>query len=151
MATPNRDISRNVIFLQCDKEEESGVPIAKIAQQAHAQSRDLPFKYVNPIQFPLFGNIDTRSNVVDIRVMGDSYKVLEPLVQQIMDIGKNTGGIVFRYTDLALRKPEIQVRIDAEGRPISAFKEKTLPMHWRPPAEVNRQQAIRRGRQVFLR
>ncbi len=32
-----------------------------------------------PIQFPLFGNIDTRSNVVDLRVMGDSYKVIEPL------------------------------------------------------------------------
>ncbi len=126
VATPNRDVSRNVIFLVCDKEEESGVPIAKIAQQAHDKSRDLPFKYVNPIQFPLFGNIDTRSNVVDIRIMGDSYKVLEPLVQQIMDIGKNTRGIVFRYTDLALRKPEIQVRIDAERASNFGFQGKDI-------------------------
>src|SRR5208283_3399688 len=42
VATPNRDVSRNVIFLICDKEEESGVPIAKIAQKAHEKSGDLP-------------------------------------------------------------------------------------------------------------
>src|SRR5208283_1567153 len=114
ISVPNRQVSRNVIFLVCDREEDSGVPIEKIANEAYETSRDLPFKFVRPIQFPLFGNIDTRSNIVDLRVMGDSYKVIEPLVKQIMDAGKDIKGIVFRYTDLALRKPEIQVRVDAE-------------------------------------
>jgi HAE1 family hydrophobic/amphiphilic exporter-1 len=46
--------------------------------------------------------------------MGDSYTIIEPLVKQIMDVGKTVEGIVFRYTDLAPGKPEIQVRVDAE-------------------------------------
>jgi hydrophobic/amphiphilic exporter-1 (mainly G- bacteria), HAE1 family len=114
VATPNRQVSRNVIYLVCEREEDSGVAIPSIAREAFTMSRDLPFKSVNPIQFPLFGNIDTRSNIVDLRVVGDSYKVIEPIVKQIMDLGSETKGIVFRYTDLALRKPEVQVRIDAE-------------------------------------
>ena len=76
VAIPNRQVSRNVIFLVCDREEDSGVPIEEIAREAYEKSRDLPFKSVRPIQFPLFGNIDTRSNIVDLRVMGDSYKVI---------------------------------------------------------------------------
>ena len=74
IAVPNRQVSRNVIFLVCDREEDSGVPIETIARQAYETSRDLPFKSLNPIQFPLFGNIDTRSNIVDLRVMGDAIK-----------------------------------------------------------------------------
>ncbi|MCX5874131.1 MAG: efflux RND transporter permease subunit, partial [Deltaproteobacteria bacterium] len=114
VAIPNRQVSRNVIFIVCDREEDSGVPIEKIASEAYETSRDLPFKYLNPIQFPLFGNIDTRSNIVDLRVVGDSYKVVQPLVQRILDIGKDIDGIIFRYTDLALGKPEVQVRVDPE-------------------------------------
>ncbi len=126
VATPNRDVTRNVIFLVCEKEEDSGVPIEKIASQAFDKSRDLPFKSVNPIQFPLFGNIDTRSNIVDVRVMGDSYTAIEPLVKQIMDIGKDVKGIAFRHTDLALRKPEIQVRVDAERASNFGFQGKDI-------------------------
>ena len=114
VAIPNRQVARNVIFIVCDREEDSGVPIEKIAREAYERSRDLPFKYVNPIQFPLFGNIDTRSNIVDLRVVGDSYKVVQPLVQRILDIGNEISGIIFRYTDLALGKPEVQVRVDQE-------------------------------------
>ncbi len=114
VAVPNRDITQNVIFLVCEREEDSGVPIERIATEAHDTSMDLPFKYLNPIQFPLFGNIDTRSNIVDLRVVGDSYKVIEPIVKGIMDIAKNVDGIVFRYTDLALKKPEVQVRTNPE-------------------------------------
>ncbi|MGO9570720.1 MAG: efflux RND transporter permease subunit [Desulfomonilaceae bacterium] len=126
ISVPNRQVSRNVIFLVCDREEDSGVPIEKIAGEAYETSRDLPFKFVRPIQFPLFGNIDTRSNIVDVRVMGDSYKVIEPLVRQIMDAGKDVKGIVFRYTDLALRKPEIQVRVDAERAANLGFQSKDI-------------------------
>lgn len=114
VATPNRQMFRNVIFLVCDREEDSGVPVQKIAREAFRTSADLPFKAVNPIQFPLFGNIYTRSNVVDVRIRGESYPVIEDIVKQIMEIGKNTSGIVFRYTDLSLRKPEIEVRVDPE-------------------------------------
>jgi len=126
VAIPSRQVSRNVIFLVCDREEDSGVSIEKISRQAYETSRDLPFKSVNPIQFPLFGNIDTRSNIVDVRIMGDSYKVIQPLVRQIMDIGKDVKGVVFRYTDLALRKPEIQVRIDRERASNLGFQSKDI-------------------------
>ncbi len=126
VATPHRQASRNVIFLVCEREEDSGVPIPTIAREAFQMSRDLPFKSVNPIQFPLFGNIDTRSNIVDLRVIGESYKVIEPLVRQIMEIGKETKGIVFRYTDLALRKPEVQVRIDSERASNFGFQGKDI-------------------------
>ena len=126
IAVPNRQVTRNVIFLVCDREEDSGVPVEKIARDAYQTSRDLPFKSVNPIQFPLFGNIDTRSNIVDIRIMGDSYKVIEPLVKQIMHAGKDVRGIVFRYTDLALRKPEVQVRVDYERAANLGFQGKDI-------------------------
>ncbi len=126
VAAPNRDVTRNVIFVVCDREEDSGVPIEKIAREAYDTSRDLPFKSVNPIQFPLFGNIDTRSNVVDVRLMGESYAVIEPLVKQIMEIGKDTKGVAFRHTDLALRKPEIQVRIDDERAANLGFQRKDI-------------------------
>ncbi len=112
VATPNRNLHRNVIFLICDREEDSGVPIVNIAKQAYETSRDLPFKAVNPIQFPLFGNIYTRSNVVDVRIMGKSYVVIEDLINRIMEIGKDTQGIIFRYTELALRKPQVEVRVE---------------------------------------
>ena len=114
VAVPNRDITQNVIYIVCEREEYSGVPIERIAKEAHDTSRDLPFKYLNPIQFPLFGNIDTRSNIVDLKVVGDSYKVVEPIVKSVMDIAKGVDGIVFRYTDLALKKPEVQVRPNPE-------------------------------------
>ena len=98
VVTPNRDVTRNVIFLICDREEDSGVPIEQIAREAYETSLDLPFKSVNPIQFPLFGNIDTRSNIVDVRVVGDGYRVIQPLVKQIMEIGNGIRGVVFRDT-----------------------------------------------------
>ena len=122
VATPNRLTSRNVIFLVCDREEDSGVSIQTIGRQAFATSADLPFKAVNPIQFPLFGNIYTRSNVVDVRVRGENYQIIESLVEQIMQIGKDTGGIVFRYTDLALRKPEIEIRVGPNAEQVSVFE-----------------------------
>jgi hydrophobic/amphiphilic exporter-1 (mainly G- bacteria), HAE1 family len=126
VATPNRDQTRNVIFVVCEREEDSGIPVESIAREAYEASRDLPFKSVNPIQFPLFGNIDTRSNVVDIRIMGDSYTVIEPLVKQVMEIGKDTKGVAFRHTDLALRKPEIQVRVDDERAANLGFQRKDI-------------------------
>lgn len=112
VATPNRNIFRNVIYLVCDREEDSGVSIPDIARRAFALAQDLPFKAVNPVQFPLFGNIYTRSNIVDVRIMGKSYDVIDGLVKQIMEIGKETKGIIFRYTELALRKPQVEVRVD---------------------------------------
>lgn len=113
VSMPNRsNAHRNMIYLVCEQEEQTGVPMTKIAQEAHAAARDLPVKAINPIQFPLFGNIYSRSNVVDVRVTGKSYAVIEGLVNQIMEIGKNTRGIVFRYTDLALKKPQVEIRID---------------------------------------
>ncbi|MGB6064155.1 MAG: efflux RND transporter permease subunit [Desulfomonilaceae bacterium] len=126
IATPNRDVTRNVIFLICEREEDSGVPIEKIARDAYKKSRDLPFKSVNPIQFPLFGNINTRSNIVDLRVAGDSYKAIEPLVKQIMKIGNGLNGVIFRHTDLALRKPEVQVRVDQERAANLGFQSKDI-------------------------
>ncbi|MDR3604011.1 MAG: efflux RND transporter permease subunit [Syntrophaceae bacterium] len=126
VAVPNRDITRNVIYIVCEREEDSGVPVEQIAKEAHDTCQDLPFKYVNPIQFPLFGNIDTRSNIVDLRVVGDSYKVVGPLVKSIMDIAKGVNGIVFRYTDLALKKPEVQVRVDPERTSKFGFQPKDV-------------------------
>jgi HAE1 family hydrophobic/amphiphilic exporter-1 len=112
ISIPNRNSFRNMVYLVCDREEESGVPITQVAQNAVRAAKDLPVKDINPIQFPLFGNIYSRSNVVDVRVTGKSYVVIEQLVQQIMDIGNNTKGIVYRYTDLALKKPQIEIKVD---------------------------------------
>src|SRR5271157_503366 len=114
VATPSRITDRNVIFLLCDTVEESGVPIEQIAGQLVGSASDLPFKAVNPIQFPLFGNINTRSNIVNIWVNGANYKVIEDIIKQVMEIGKGTQGIIFHYTDLALRKPQVEVRVDPE-------------------------------------
>jgi len=126
VAVPNRQDSRNVIFLVCDRQEDSGVPIGKIARIAHYVARDLPIKFLNPVQYPLFGNIYTRSNIIDMRVMGESYEVIEGLVQQIMDIGKTTKGVVFTYTDLSLRKPEVQVRVNPERAANFGFSGKDI-------------------------
>src|SRR5208337_3242587 len=60
IAVPNRQDNRNVIYIVCDREEDSGVSVVKIARQANALASDLPFKFVNPVQFPLFGNVFTR-------------------------------------------------------------------------------------------
>ncbi|MBI5248659.1 MAG: efflux RND transporter permease subunit [Desulfomonile tiedjei] len=112
VAIPNRNSFRNMVYLVCEREEDSGVAITTIQKQAAAAARDLPLKAINPIQFPLFGNIFSRSNVVDVRVTGKSYAIIESLVDQIMEIGKNTSGIIFRYTDLALKKPQVEIRVD---------------------------------------
>ncbi|MCX5863042.1 MAG: efflux RND transporter permease subunit [Deltaproteobacteria bacterium] len=114
VSTPNRIMSRNIIYLVCDREEESGVSVQKIAEAAYQSSKDLPLKAVNPIRFPLFGNIFSRSNVVDVRIIGKSHKVIEDLVKQIMDIGDQTRGVVFRYTDSYLRRPQVEIRVDEE-------------------------------------
>ena len=58
--------------------------------------------------------------------MGDSYPLIEPLVKQIMEIGKHTKGVVFRYTDLALRKPQVEVRVDAERAANLGFQGKDI-------------------------
>ncbi len=112
VAIPNRSMQRNRIFLVCDREEDSGVSVQQIARKAFDTARDLPLKAINPIQFPLFGTMQQRSNVVDVRVRGDSYEVVDGLVKQIMEIGKNTKGVIFRYTDLYLRKPQVEIRVD---------------------------------------
>lgn len=114
VATPNRIMSRNIIYLVCDREEESGVSVQEIAETAYQKSKDLPLKAVNPIRFPLFGNIFSRSNVVDVRIMGKSHKVIEDLVLQIMEIGKETRGVVFRYTDSYLRRPQVEIKVNSE-------------------------------------
>ncbi|MFH0822219.1 MAG: efflux RND transporter permease subunit [Pseudomonadota bacterium] len=85
-----------------------------MARKAYQEARDLPIQYLDPIQFPLFGNIYSRSNIVDTRIMGESYDVVEKLVNQIMSIGRNTKGVAFVYTELALNKPEVRVRVDLE-------------------------------------
>jgi hydrophobic/amphiphilic exporter-1 (mainly G- bacteria), HAE1 family len=126
IAVPNRQDSRNVIYLVCDREEDSGVSVGKIARQANAMARDLPVKFINPIQFPLFGNIFSRSNIVDVRIVGDGYPVIQRLVEQIMDLGKEVRGVVFRYTDLALRKPEVQVKVDLERAANLGFQGKDI-------------------------
>jgi len=114
VSTPNRMVFRNLIYLVCDPEEDTGVSVQHIAQEAFRLSRDLPLKSVNPIRFPLFGNIHSRSNVVDVRIMGKSYDLIDGIVKQIMDIGAETRGVVYRYTDLYLRKPQVEVRVDQE-------------------------------------
>ena len=114
VATPNRTMQRNRIYLTCDREEDSGVPIQQIALAAHEAARDLPVKAINPIRFPLFGNIMTRSNIVDVRIMGKNYTAVDDLVRQIMEIGKDTKGVIFRYTDLHLNKPQVEIRVDPE-------------------------------------
>ncbi len=126
IAVPNRQDSRNVIFIVCDREEDSGVSVGKIARQANALTSDLPFKFINPIQFPLFGNIFSRSNIVDVRIVGEGYPVIQRLVDQILDLSKDIKGVVFRYTDLALRKPEVQVRVDLDRAANFGFQGKDI-------------------------
>ncbi len=126
IAVPNRQDSRNVIFIVCEKEEDSGVSVGKIARQANDLAKDLPFKFILPIQFPLFGNIYTRSNIVDVRIVGDGYPVIQRLVNQIMDLGEHIKGVVFPYTDLSLRKPEVQVRVDLERAANYGFQGKDI-------------------------
>ncbi len=112
VSVPNRNMFENRIYLVCEDENISGVPVEKISRRAWETSRDLPFRTVNPIRFPLFGNVYLRSDVVDFRVVGRSYEVIKKLVGQIMEIGRTTKGVLYRYTDLALRKPQIDIRID---------------------------------------
>ncbi len=126
VSIPNRQAHRNRIFLICDREEDSGARIVDIAKQAFETSRDLPLRGVNPIQFPLFGNIHTRSNVVDLRVMGTNYEVLQQIIDQIMDLGNDIRGVIFRYTDLALKKPEVEVRIDHDRAAHYGFEVKEI-------------------------
>lgn len=114
VATPDRNMFRNVVFLICENEEESGFPIEGIVEEIAQTSRDLPLKSVDPIRYPLFGNIYLRSNVVDFRVVGRSYEEIAAIVEKLMNIGKTTKGVVIRYTDLALHKPQIDVRIDRD-------------------------------------
>jgi len=126
VAVPNRQAHRNRVFLVCDREEDSGVPVVSIAKKAFETSRDLPLRGVNPIQFPLFGNIHTRSNVVDVRVMGTNYETLKRIIDQIMELGKDIKGVIFRYTDLALKKPQVEVRIDHERAAHFGFELKEI-------------------------
>ncbi len=126
ISIPNRQDSRNVIFIVCDREEESGVSIAKIQREAYKSTLDLPFKFINPVQFPLFGNIFSRSNIVDVRIVGEGYPIISRLVDQIMELGKDIKGVVFRYTDLALKKPEVQVRVDLERAANLGFQGKDI-------------------------
>ncbi|MDQ7785424.1 MAG: efflux RND transporter permease subunit [Desulfomonilaceae bacterium] len=126
VSVPNRQAHRNRIFLVCDREEDSGAPIVDIARKAFETSRDLPLRGVNPIQFPLFGNIHTRSNVVDLRVMGTNYEVLKQIIDQIMELGNDVRGVIFRYTDLALKKPEVEVRIDHDRAAHYGFEVKEI-------------------------
>ncbi|MEW6347698.1 MAG: efflux RND transporter permease subunit [Thermodesulfobacteriota bacterium] len=126
VGNPNRNMFRNVIWVVCDREEESGVSVSAIARQVHQASLDLPLRSVNPIQFPLFGNIFSRSNVVDVRVMGKDYSIMEGIVDRIMEIGKNTEGVVFRYTDLALRKPQVEVKVDHQRAAHLGFEVKEI-------------------------
>jgi HAE1 family hydrophobic/amphiphilic exporter-1 len=114
VSVPNRNMFENRIYLVCEDESISGIPVEEISRKAFETSRDLPFRTVNPIRFPLFGNVYLRSDVVDLRVVGRSYDVIRKLVDQIMEIGRNTKGVLYRYTDLALRKPQIAVRVDRE-------------------------------------
>ncbi len=126
VANPNRNMFRNVIWVSCDREEDSGVPVTTIAKQVYEESRDLPLKSVNPIQFPLFGNIFSRSNVVDVRVQGKDYSVMQEIIDRIMEIGKNTEGVLFRYTDLALRKPQVEVKVDQQRAAHLGFEVKEI-------------------------
>ncbi len=126
IAVPNRQDNRNVIYIVCDRQENSGVSVKRIARQANELASDLPVKYINPIQFPLFGNIYTRSNIVDVRIVGDGYPVIEKLVNQIMELGRDIKGIAFRYTDLSLKKPEIEVRVDLERAANFGFQAKDI-------------------------
>jgi len=126
VSIPNRNSFRNLIYLVCEREEDSGVSPLSVAKEAYSLSTDLPFKSVTPIQFPLFGNVYTRSNVVDVRLMGKSYHVLQGIVDQIMEIGKNTKGVIFRYTDLALRKPQVEVRVDPDRAAHLGFEVKDV-------------------------
>ncbi len=112
VSIPNRSMSRNVIFVVCEREEDSGVPVLDVARAAFLSSTDLPLKQVNPIQFPLFGTMQQRSNVVDVRIRGDNYEIIDRIMKQIMDIGANTKGVVFKYTDLYLHKPQVEIRVD---------------------------------------
>ncbi len=112
IATPDRNMFKNMIYLICEDERVSGVSLEEISEQAADLARDLPFRSVNFIRFPLFGNIYLRSNVVDFRIVGNSFDVIQNLVNKFMDIGKTIEGVVFRYTDLSLHKPEIDVRVD---------------------------------------
>ncbi len=126
VSIPNRQDTRNVIFIVCDTEEESGVPVEQIARKAHAMSRDLPFRFVNPVQFPLFGNMFTRSSIVDVRVNGASYLVIEGLIDRIMGLGKEIKGVVFSFTDLSIHKPQAQVRVDLERAAVLGFRAKDV-------------------------
>jgi hydrophobic/amphiphilic exporter-1 (mainly G- bacteria), HAE1 family len=126
ISAPDRNMFRNQIYLVCKDARDSGVPITKIAKQASETAQDMPFRSVDTIRFPLFGNIYLRSNVVDFRIVGKNFEVIRDLVQQMMDIGASTKGVVFRYTDLSLHKPEIDVRIDRERAQNLGFQVKDI-------------------------
>ncbi len=53
IAVPNRQDNRNAIYIVCEREEDSGVPVGRIARQANAMARDLPIKVLKsrPVSF----------------------------------------------------------------------------------------------------
>jgi HAE1 family hydrophobic/amphiphilic exporter-1 len=64
--------------------------------------------------------------VVDLRIVGKNFAVLKDIVNQVMEIGKETKGVIFRYTDLALQKPQIEVRIDQQRASHLGFQVKDV-------------------------
>ncbi len=126
IAVPSRNAHRNRIYIICEEEEESSQPVSKIAKQAYDLTRDLPLRGVNPIQHPLFGTIHTRSSIVDIRLLGQNYEILAQIVQQVINLGKDIDGIVFTYTDLAMKKPQVEVRVDPERAAYLGFTVKDV-------------------------
>ncbi len=64
--------------------------------------------------------------MLDLRIVGKNFAVLKDIVDQVMEIGKETQGVVFRYTDLALQKPQIEVRIDQQRASHLGFQVKDV-------------------------
>lgn len=126
IAVPSRNAHRNRIYIICQKEGDSDPPVSRIAKQAHDLTLDLPLRGVNPIQHPLFGTIHTRSSIVDIRLLGQNYEILAPIVQQVINLGKDIDGVVFTYTDLAMKKPQVEIRVDHERAAYLGFTVKDV-------------------------
>lgn len=114
VASPSRIRHSNYVYLVCEKMEISGRTVEEIAREAYQKSLDLPFSAIRPIKFPLFGNIYSRSDLVDFRILGDDFRIMKDIVHKIMQIGATTPGVVFRYTDMALKNPEAHIRVDRE-------------------------------------
>ena len=139
IAVPNRQDSRNVIFLVCDREEDSGVSGRENSASSKCHGPRSPRQVHKPHPVPL-----VRKHFQPIQYCGC------PHCGRRLSSHPKTGGADYGSWERMLKglsfvtrilpygNPRFKLKWTSSERQISAFKAKTLPMRWKRPEEANR-------------